>query len=56
MDLEHKYKKIIERHNERSITGRAKAYFFEARKVKEQIKELREDVERVKTKFMASLF
>lgn len=56
MDLEHKYKKIIERHNGRSLTGRAKAYFFEARKVKELIKELKEDVERVKTKFMVSLF
>lgn len=56
MDLEHKYKKIIKKHNDRSITGRAKAYFFEAKRVKEQIKELKEDVERVKTKFMASLF
>lgn len=55
MDLEHKYKKIIKRHNDESIAGRARAYFFEARKVKERIKELREDVERVKTKFMVEL-
>lgn len=54
INIEHKYKKLIERHNRRSLTGRTKAYFFHAKKMKEQIKELREDVKDVKINFMAS--
>lgn len=54
MDLLHKYKKLIERHHARSLTGRTKSYFFDAKKVKEQIKELREDVTKLKIDFLAS--
>lgn len=52
MDLLHKYKKLIEKHHTRSLTGRAKSYFFDAKKVKEQIKELREDITKLKIDFL----
>ena len=54
MNLEHRYKKLIEKHNSRSLTGRANAYLFQARKMKEQIKELKEDARDIKLKFMVS--
>ena len=54
MDLLHKYKKLIERHQATSLTGRAKSYFFDAKKVKEQIKELREDVTKLEIGFLVS--
>lgn len=53
-NLEHKYKKLIEKHNSRSITGRANAYFFQAKKMKEQIKELKDDARDIQTKFLVS--
>lgn len=52
MDLLHKYKKLIEKHHARSLTGRAKSYFFDAKKLKEQIKELREDITKLKIDFL----
>lgn len=55
MNLEYKYEKLIEKHNNRSISGKARAYFFGAKKMKELIKELREDAKDIKIKFMASL-
>ena len=54
MDFLHKYKKLIEKHHARSLTGRAKSYFFDAKKVKEQIKELREDITKLKIDFLVS--
>ena len=55
MNLEHRYKKLIEKHNKRSLTGRANAYFFQAKKMKEQIKELKEDARDIKINFMVGL-
>ena len=54
MNLEHKYNKLIEKHNKRSLTGRVNAYFFKAQKTKKQIKELKEDTRDIKMKFMVS--
>lgn len=54
MNIEDKYRKLIEKHNDRSLTGRAKSYFFKANKVKEQIKELSDEVEKVKNRFLVS--
>lgn len=54
MNIEQKYKKLIEKHNERSLTGRAKSYFFKAKRMKEQIKELSDEVEKVKNRFTVS--
>lgn len=50
----HKNKKLIEKHNKRSLTGRANAYFFQAKKMKEQIKELRENAKDIKLNFLVS--
>ena len=36
MNFEHKYKELTERHNKRSLYNRVKAYFFQAKKMKEQ--------------------
>ena len=54
MNLEHKYKKLIGKHNKRSLTGRANAYFFQAKRMKEQIKELKEDARDIHRKFLVS--
>ena len=52
MDLGSKYEKLIKKHNSRSLIGKTKSYFFDAKKVKEKIKELREDVKDVKLSFL----
>ena len=54
MALEDKYKKLIKKHNDRSMTGKMKAYFFQAKKMKEQIKELSDEVGKVKLNFLVS--
>ena len=54
MDLGNKYEKLIEKHNSRSLIGKTKSYFFDTNKVKEKIKELREDVKDVKISFLVS--
>ena len=54
-NIEHQLLNLIEKHNDRSLTGKAKSYLFQAKKTKEQIKELSDDVLTAKINFMVSL-
>ena len=54
MNIVDKFKRLIEKHNDRSLTGKAKSYFFQAKKMKQQIKELSDDVQKIKINFTVS--
>ena len=52
MEILHKYMKAIKKHQDHSHVGRARAYFLNTRKMKEQIKELRDEVNSVRIRFL----
>lgn len=54
MNIEHKCKKVVETHNDRSLTGRAKSYFFKAKEMNKHIMELRDEVKESKIRFLVS--